>query len=119
MGVTIFHNPACSTSRNTLALIRAAGIEPEVVEYLKVPPTASRLRTLLRDAGLSPRQAIRSKEALYAELGLDDPSLSDEQLLQAMVEHPRLIERPFVVSPLGTRLCRPVDKVLEVLPPRR
>ena len=118
MAVTIFHNPRCGTSRTTLELIRAAGIEPVVVEYLRTPPTRDRLAQLLRDAGLRPRDALRRKEALYEELGLDDPSLSEDALLAAMVEHPILIERPLVESPAGVRLCRPAERVRELLPPR-
>lgn len=118
MAITILHNPRCSTSRNTLALIRAAGVEPVVVDYLQTPPDAARLRQLLHDAGLRPRDAIRRKEAVYGELGLDDPSLSDEVLLAAMVAHPILIERPIVESPRGVRLCRPADTVKDLLPPR-
>jgi arsenate reductase len=117
MDITIYHNSACGTSRNTLALIRHAGIEPAVVDYLKTPPSRDRLMTLIRDAGLTVRQAIREKGTPYAALGLGDPGLSDERLLDAMLEHPILINRPFVVTPLGTRLCRPSEKVLDILPP--
>ncbi len=116
MDVTIYHNPACGTSRNTLALIRHAGIEPTVIEYLKTPPGREALATMIRDAGLSVREAIREKGTPYAELGLDDPALTDEQLLDAMLAHPILINRPFVVTPLGTRLCRPSEAVLDILP---
>ena len=119
MEVTIYHNPRCSTSRTTLALIRAAGIEPVVVEYLRAPPGHERLRQLLHDAGLRPRDALRRKEALYEELGLDDAAMSDEDLLSVMVEHPVLIERPFVASSLGVRLCRPAEAVQEILPASR
>ncbi|MCA1490535.1 arsenate reductase (glutaredoxin) [Ensifer sp. NBAIM29] len=116
MDVTIYHNPACGTSRNTLALIRHAGIEPKVIEYLKTPPDREELAGMIRDAGLSVREAIREKGTPYAELGLGDPSLSDDQLLTAMIEHPILINRPFVVTPLGTRLARPSEAVLDILP---
>ncbi|MCG5478420.1 arsenate reductase (glutaredoxin) [Sinorhizobium alkalisoli] len=116
MDVTIYHNPACGTSRNTLALIRHAGIEPKVIEYLKTPPDREELAGMIRDAGLSVREAIREKGTPYAELGLGDPSLSDDQLLTAMIEHPILINRPFVVTRLGTRLARPSEAVLDILP---
>lgn len=116
MDVTIYHNPACGTSRNTLTLIRHAGIEPKIVEYLKTPPTREELAKMIRDAGLSVREAIRQKGTPFAELGLDDPALSDEQLLTAMLEHPVLINRPFVVTPIGTRLARPSEAVLDILP---
>nr|CAD6618825.1 arsenate reductase (glutaredoxin) [Rhizobium sp. TCK] len=116
MDVTIYHNPACGTSRNTLALIRAAGIEPKVVEYLKTPPTPDELARMIADAGLTVRQAIREKGTPYAELGLDSPDLTDEQLLDAMLKDPILINRPFVVTPLGTRLARPSEAVLDILP---
>ena len=115
MTVTIYHNPACGTSRNTLALIRNAGVEPEVIEYLKTPPSRSTLSRMIKDAGLSVRQAIREKEKLFAELGLADATLTDEQLLDAMLAHPVLINRPFVVTPAGTRLCRPSELLLEIL----
>lgn len=116
MDVTIYHNPACGTSRNTLALIRHAGIEPVVIDYLANPPSAERLRTMIEDAGLTVRDAIREKGTPYAELGLDNPDLSDEQLIEFMVRTPILINRPFVVTPQGTRLCRPSEAVLDVLP---
>ncbi|KLU25986.1 arsenate reductase [Caballeronia mineralivorans PML1(12)] len=116
MDITIYHNPACGTSRNTLALIRNAGIEPEVIEYLKTPPSRTTLSRLIKDAGLSVREALREKEKLFAELGLADASLTDEQLLDAMLAHPILINRPFVVTPAGTRLCRPSELLLEILP---
>ncbi|SAL17160.1 arsenate reductase [Caballeronia udeis] len=116
MAVTIYHNPACGTSRNTLALIRNAGIEPEVIEYLKTPPSRDTLTSMIKDAGLSVRQAIREKEKLFAELGLADATLTDEQLLDAMLAHPVLINRPFVLTPLGARLCRPSELLLEILP---
>ena len=116
MDVTIYHNPECGTSRNTLAMIRNAGIEPEVIEYLKAPPSREQLVRMISDAGLTVRQAIREKGTPYAELGLDDPSLGDEELLDAMLSHPILINRPFVITPLGTRLSRPSELVLEILP---
>ncbi|AMP05047.1 arsenate reductase (glutaredoxin) [Collimonas pratensis] len=116
MNITIYHNPDCGTSRNTLALIRNSGVEPEVIEYLKQPPSLATLTTLITDAGLSVRAAIRQKGSPYAELGLDVPDLSDAQLLDAMLAHPILINRPFVVTPLGTRLCRPSELVLDILP---
>ena len=113
--VTVYHNPACGTSRNVLALIRHAGIEPTIVEYLKNPPSRPLLRRLIEDAGLTPRAALREKETLCAELGLDGSSTADV-LLDAMIEHPTLINRPFVVTPLGTRLCRPSERVVDILP---
>lgn len=116
MHVTIYHNPSCGTSRNTLAMIRNAGIEPTVVEYLETPPSRAELKTMIADAGLTVREAIREKGTPYAELGLDDSTLSDEQLLDAMVKEPILINRPFVITPLGTRLCRPSEVVLDILP---
>ncbi|MDG3576925.1 MULTISPECIES: arsenate reductase (glutaredoxin) [Rhizobium] len=116
MDVTIYHNPACGTSRNTLALIRAAGIEPTVIEYLQNPPTRDLLAKMIMDAGLSVREAIREKGTPYAELGLDNPDLTDEQLLDAMIATPILINRPLVVTPLGTRLARPSEAVLDILP---
>jgi arsenate reductase len=116
MNITIYHNPECGTSRNTLALIRNTGIEPEVIEYLKQPPSRATLIRLIADAGLSVRDAIRQKGSPYAELGLDAPDLSDAQLLDAMLAHPILINRPFVVTPKGTRLCRPSELVLDILP---
>lgn len=115
MTVTIYHNPACGTSRNTLAMIRNAGVEPVVIEYLQQPPARDRLATMIADAGLSVREAIRQKGTPYAELGLGDPALSDAQLLDAMLQHPILINRPFVVTPKGTRLCRPSEVVLDIL----
>jgi arsenate reductase len=116
MNVTIYHNPACGTSRNTLALIRNAGVEPEVIEYLQTPPDRETLRKLIADAGLTVRQALREKGTPFAELGLGDESLSDEELLDAMMAHPILINRPFVVTPEGVRLCRPSEAVLDILP---
>lgn len=114
--VTIYHNPSCGTSRNTLALIRHAGIEPEVVEYLKTPPSKDRLRELAAATGGGVRGLLREKGTPYAELGLDDPKWTDEQLLDFMVQHPILMNRPVVVTPLGARLCRPSEAVLELLP---
>jgi arsenate reductase len=116
MKVTIYHNPDCGTSRNTLALIRNAGVEPEIIEYLKTPPDRETLRDLITRAGLTVRQAIREKGTPYAELGLDNPSLSDDDLLDQMLAHPILINRPFVVTPEGVRLCRPSEVVLDILP---
>ena len=116
MDVTIYHNPACGTSRNTLELIQHAGIEPTVIEYLKTPPSREQLAKMISDAGLSVRAAIREKGTPYAELGLDNPDLSDDQLLDAMIETPILINRPFVVTPMGTRLSRPSEVVLDILP---
>lgn len=115
--VTIYHNPACGTSRNTLALIRHAGIEPQVIEYLKTPPSKDELRKRVADAGLTVRGVLREKGTPYAELGLDDPKWSDEQLLDFIGQHPILMNRPIVVTPLGTMLCRPrSESVLEILP---
>lgn len=116
--VEIWHNPACGTSRNALALIRHVGIEPVVVEYLQSPPGKARLRDAIAAAGLGVREAIRSKEPAYLANGLDDPSLTDDALLDAMIATPVLINRPFVFSPLGVRLCRPDSSmVLDILPP--
>ena len=116
MDSTIYHNPDCGTSRNTLAIIRNAGIEPTIIEYLKNPPTRAELIKIIMDAGLTARQAIREKGTPYAELGLDNPAFADDQLLDAMLEYPILINRPFVITPLGTRLCRPSEVVLDILP---
>ena len=116
MTVTIYHNPACGTSRNTLDLIRHAGIEPTVIEYLKTPPTKEQLAKMIADSGLSVREAIREKGTPYEELGLADPALSDDQLLDAMIATPILINRPLVVTDMGTRLCRPSEVVLDILP---
>lgn len=109
----IYHNPKCSTSRKTLDLLHEFGIEPEIVLYLKTPPTRAELVTMITDAGIGVRDAVRKRESLYGELGLADAS--DDELLDAMVEHPILIERPFVVTDKGTRLARPIDKVHEIL----
>lgn len=116
MSVTIYHNPDCGTSRNTLAMIRNAGIEPEIVEYLRTPPGRETLKELIARAGLTVRAVLREKGTPYAELGLGDTSLTDAQLLDAMTEHPILINRPLVVTPLGVRLCRPSEVVLDILP---
>ena len=114
--IVIYHNPECGTSRNTLAMIRNAGIEPHVVEYVKTPPSRVMLESLIDRAGLSPRELLRDKGTPYAELGLGDESLSDAALVDVMMDHPILINRPLVVSPLGVRLCRPSEAVLEILP---
>lgn len=114
--VTIYHNPACGTSRNVLAMLREAGHEPQVVEYLKQPYTREQLQGLLGAMGLRPRDVLRAKGELYAELGLADPKRSDDELLDTLAAHPALVERPIVVTPLGTRLCRPKERVLELLP---
>ncbi|MDH4441612.1 MAG: arsenate reductase (glutaredoxin) [Rhizobium sp.] len=116
MTVTIYHNPACGTSRNTLDLIRHARIEPVVVEYLKTPPSKEDLAKMIADSGLSVREAIREKGTPYEDLGLADPALSDDQLLDAMIATPILINRPLVVTDMGTRLCRPSEVVLDILP---
>jgi arsenate reductase len=112
----IYHNPQCGTSRNTLALIRNAGIEPTVIEYLKEPPRREQLQKLIADAGLTVRQALREKGTPYKDLNLADPTLTDSQLLDQMLSHPILINRPFVVTSVGTRLCRPSEAVLDILP---
>jgi arsenate reductase len=117
--IIIYHNPACGTSRNALAMIRNAGIEPHVVEYLKTPPSRAMLESLIERAGIGARALLREKGTPYAELGLDNPNLTDEQLLDAMMAHPILINRPLVVSPLGVRLCRPSETVLDLLPETR
>ncbi|MBR0734445.1 arsenate reductase (glutaredoxin) [Bradyrhizobium japonicum] len=115
MDAIIYHNPECGTSRNTLAMIRTAGIEPHVIEYLKTPPSRALLQQLIARMGISVREAVREKAAPYAELGLDNPALTDEQLLDAMMAHPILINRPIVVTPRGVRLCRPSERVLDLL----
>lgn len=115
MNATIYHNPECGTSRNTLALLRHAGIEPTVIEYVITPPALSTLIGLIADAGLTVRQAVREKGTPFAELGLGDSAVTDNQLLEAMLAHPILINRPFVVTDRGTRLCRPSEVVLEIL----
>ncbi|WEN42335.1 Arsenate reductase [Thauera sp. GDN1] len=114
--ITIYHNPRCGTSRNTLAMIRNSGEEPTVIEYLKTPPSRERLVELIAAAGLGVRGIMRAKEARFTELGLADPAKSDEELVDAMMAHPILINRPIVVTPLGTRLCRPSEVVLDILP---
>jgi arsenate reductase len=115
MSVTIYHNPVCGTSRKTLEAIRASGVEPQIIEYVKQPPSRAQLQELIAKAGISVRQAMRNKGDLYAELGLADASLSDDALLDAMMAHPVLIERPSVVTPKGVRLCRPSELVQEIL----
>ena len=114
--IVIYHNPECGTSRNTLALIRNASIEPHVVEYLKTPPSRALLVELIDRAGITPRELLREKGTPYAELGLGDTSLSDDALVDAMMAHPVVINRPLVVSPLGVKLCRPSEAVLDLLP---
>ena len=114
--VTIYHNPDCGTSRNVLALIRNSGEEPTVIEYLKTPPDRATLTALIAAMGVSARAVLREKGTPYAELGLDDPQWSDVQLIDFMLQHPVLINRPIVVTPLGTRLCRPSETVLDILP---
>lgn len=114
--IVIYHNPECGTSRNALAMIRNAGIEPHVVEYLKTPPSRAMLEGLVERAGITPRELLREKGTPYAEMGLADEALSDAQLIDAMMEHPVLINRPLVVSPLGVKLCRPSETVLDLIP---
>ncbi len=116
MTVTVYHNPACGTSRNTLALIRNSGTEPEIIEYLKTPPSRDTLLELMRRADLTPRALLREKGTPYAELGLADPALTDDQLVDAMMAHPILINRPLVVTPQVVKLCRPSEAVLDILP---
>jgi arsenate reductase len=116
MAVTIYHNSSCGTSRNTLAMIRQRGEEPEIIEYLKTPPTRQRLIELLRAMRMRPRDLLRRKGTPYDELGLDDPKCTDDELIALMLEHPILINRPIVVTPKGVRLCRPSEVVLEILP---
>ncbi len=119
MDVVIYHNPACGTSRNTLALIRNAGVEPHVIEYLKTPPSRALLRQLIGRMGIPVRALLREKGTPFTELGLGNPTLSDDALLDAMMAHPILINRPIVVSPKGVRLCRPSETVLDLLPPQQ
>ena len=119
MTITIYHNPACGTSRNALAIIREHGEEPRVIEYLKTPPTRKELVELIKAMGITPRDLLRQKGTPYEELGLADPSLDDKAIIDAMIAHPILINRPVVVTPLGTRLCRPSETVLEILPKAR
>ena len=116
MDIVVYHNPQCGTSRNTLDLIRKAGIEPHVIEYLKTPPSRAMLQSLIARMGISAREFLRRKGTPYDELGLDDPSLTDDQILDAMLANPILIERPIVVTPRGVRLCRPSDRVVDLLP---
>src|SRR6201996_1585671 len=116
MDIVIYHNPDCGTSRNTLAMIRNAGIEPHVIEYLKTPPSRTMLKQLVARIGITVRALLREKGTPYAELGLSNPNLTDEQLLDAMQAHPILINRPIVVTPKGVRLCRPSEQVLDLLP---
>ena len=116
MTITIYHNPACGTSRNTLALIRNSGAEPQVIEYLKTPPTREVLLGLIQASGLPVIDVVRTKEKIFAELQLDQVGVTDAQLVDAMLAHPILINRPIVVTPLGTRLCRPSEQVLDILP---
>lgn len=116
MNVVIYHDSGCGTSRNTLAMIRNAGIEPQVIEYLKTPPDRAALLDLIGRAGLTVREALREKGTPYRELHLDNPALTDDQLLDAMIAHPILINRPLVATPLGVRLCRPSERVLDILP---
>ena len=119
MDAIIYHNPACGTSRNTLALIRNSGVEPHVVEYLKTPPSRAMLESLIERMGIPVRAVLREKGTPFVELGLADRTLNDEALIDAMIEHPILINRPIVVSPKGVRLCRPSEMVLDLLPPQR
>ncbi|PJI53490.1 arsenate reductase (glutaredoxin) [Methylobacterium radiotolerans] len=114
--ITIYHNPACGTSRNVLGLIRNSGETPTIIEYLKTPPDAATLRSLIADMGIPVRELLRQKGTPYDELGLSDPKWTDDQLIGFMLEHPILINRPIVVTPLGTRLCRPSEAVLDILP---
>ena len=115
MNVTIYHNPLCGTSRKTLEIIRETGSEPTVVEYLKAPPTREELRQIYKRAGISPREGLRAKEPIASELGLTRPDVTDDEILDAMMEHPILINRPLVVTDKGVRLCRPQDLVREIL----
>ncbi len=115
MTITIYHNPKCGTSRNTLAMIRQSGEEPRIIEYLQTPPSRIQLVNLLQQMNLPPRDLLRQKEAAYQTLGLDNPQLSDDVLIDAMMAHPILINRPIVIGPNGTRLCRPAETVLDVL----
>lgn len=119
MDVIIYHNPECATSRNVLGLIRNAGVEPHVIDYQKCPPTSALLRQLVARAGLGLRDALRRKGTPYDELGLDDPRVCDDKLLEAIAQHPILLERPLVVTPKGVKLCRPSELVIDLLPPQR
>lgn len=114
--ITIYHNPNCGTSRNTLAMVRNSGIEPRVIEYLKTPPSRAELVALIAAIGKPVRDVMRNKDSLFEELGLDNPKWSDDELIDFMIVHPILINRPIVVTPMGTRLCRPSKTVLEILP---
>lgn len=116
MTITIYHNPKCGTSRNVLAMIRNSGEQPQIIEYLKTPPSRAELVDLIARAGIGPRDLLRRKGTPYDDLGLDNPALTDDQLIDAMMAHPILINRPLVVTPLGVRLCRPSETVLELLP---
>lgn len=116
MTITIYHNPSCGTSRNTLAMIRQSGEEPEIIEYLKAPPSRDRLVELLRDMGISARELLREKGTPYAELDLGNPKWTEDELVDFMMQHPILINRPIVVTPLGVKLCRPSEAVLDILP---
>lgn len=116
MDVVIYHNPECGTSRNTLGMIRNTGIEPHIIEYLKTPPGSAMLTALIKRMGIATRDLLREKDTPYGELGLDDKTLSDEELIDAMQRHPILINRPIVVTPFGVRLCRPSETVLDILP---
>lgn len=117
--ITIYHNPKCGTSRNTLAMIRNSGVEPEVIEYLKTPPSKAKLEGLAKAAGITARELLRAKETIYSELNLADQKWTDDEILDFMLQHPILINRPIVVTPLGTRLCRPSELVLDILPNRQ
>lgn len=119
MDVIIYHNPDCGTSRNTLAMIRSAGIEPHVVEYLKTPPSRALLKQLIARMGISVRELLREKGTPFHELGLGDPKISEDELLDAVMAHPILMNRPIVVTPNGVRLCRPSEQVIDLLPPQR
>lgn len=119
MDIIIYHNPDCGTSRNTLAMIRNAGIEPHVIEYLKTPPSRAMLARLIQRMGIPVRALLREKGTPYGELGLGDPGLTDDQLFDAMMAHPVLINRPIVVTPKGVKLCRPSEEVLDLLPPQQ
>lgn len=119
MDIVIYHNPACGTSRNTLAMIRNAGVEPHVIEYLKTPPGRAMVQDLVARMGMPLRALLREKDTPFAELGLGDPGLTDDQLLDAIAAHPVLMNRPVVVSPKGVRLCRPSEDVLDLLPPQQ
>ncbi len=116
MDITIYHNPRCGSSRNTLGLIRNTGVEPTIIDYLANPPSHALLKAMIGAAGLTVREAIRPKEAAYAELRLENPALDDDALIDAVLAHPELMNRPFVVTPQGVRLCRPAEQVLDILP---